>query len=182
MKNRILLIVLISSLIINWLGAQQLSVEDLLLEPSALLQGELQAGGNSVFQEIEGNENILNIKQIQQGGLELNLIRTLQIGDQNAAFLEQVGTGNQIVLIQNGNGNLYTMLQEGINNGSVVIQNGNDNVITQQLTHASNVYTEFVQNGNGNEIIHMIEGFSSQSFTIHQNGDGMKAVIVQSNY
>ncbi len=181
MKNRIFLIVLISSLITSWSSAQQLSLEDLLLEPSALLQGELQAGGNSVFQKIEGTENTLNLKQLQQGGFELNLIRTLQIGDRNAAFLEQVGTGNQIILIQNGNGNLYTLLQEGINNSSIVIQNGNDNSITQKLTDANNVYTEFVQNGNGNEIIHMIEGFSSQSFIIHQNGDGMKATVVQSN-
>lgn len=183
MRNRIFLTLLVGCL--TFFGAkaqQQLSLEDLLLEPSALLQGELQAGGNSVFQKIEGTDNTLSIGQTKNGAaLEFNLVRTLQVGDRNAAFLEQIGTGNQIVLIQNGTGNTYSMVQEGVNNSSVVFQNGNDNLITQELMNASGVYSEFIQNGNGNEIIHITEGFINQNFIIRQNGDGLKATVIQSN-
>ena len=176
-------------ILMSWLGcltlfglqAQQLSIEDALLEPSALLQDELGAGSNEVYQKTEGNSNTLSINQLQQNGQALNLARTLQVGNDNEAFMEQLGTGNQLVLIQNGTGNTYSLVQEGVNNQSVVIQNGNDNLITQELTNANGVYSEFIQNGNGNEITHITSGIVNQTFIIRQNGDGLKATVIQSN-
>ena len=180
-SKQIIIMVLASFLALNGLCAQQLSLEDLLLEPSALLQDELGTGSNAVYQATEGNSNTLSINQLQQNGQQLNLVRTLQVGNDNEAFLEQIGSGNQLVLIQNGTANVYSIVQEGINNKTVAIQNGTNNVITQELMNASGVYSEFIQNGNGNEIIHITEGFINQNFIIRQNGDGLKATVIQSN-
>jgi len=163
------------------LSAQQLSLEDLLLAPSALLQSELEVGGNVTYNTTEGNANDLNLLQIQQNGAELNLVRTLQVGDNNKATIAQIGAGNQLVLIQNGLGNQYTLLQEGINNSTIAIQNGANNIIQQELSNASNVYSEFIQNGDGNEIIHITSGQTNQNFLIQQNGNGLKATVIQSN-
>ena len=180
-SKRIIISLLAGFIALIGLSAQQLSLEDLLLEPSALLQDELGTGSNTVYQLTEGNDNTISINQLQQNGQQLNLVRTLQVGSDNQAFLEQLGTGNQIVLIQNGTGNIYSLVQEGINNKTVAIQNGTDNVITQELMNASGVYSEFIQNGNGNEIIHITSGMVDQNFIIRQNGDGLKATVIQSN-
>lgn len=180
-SKQIAITVLAGFLALTGLSAQQLSLEDLLLEPSALLQGELGTGSNATYQKTEGNSNILSINQLQQGGQQLNLVRTLQVGNDNEAFLEQIGTGNQLVLIQNGTANVYSIVQEGINNKTVAIQNGTDNIITQELMNADGVYSEFIQNGNGNEIIHITNGMVGQNFIIRQNGDGLKATVIQSN-
>lgn len=163
------------------LCGQQLTIEDLLLEPSALLKSELGAGGNAVYQKVEGDANILTINQVQQLAKQKNLVRTLQKGNKNEAYIEQLGAGNQLVLIQNGAGNIYKVLQQGVDNVSLVIQDGTDNIITQELRNANGVYSEFRQTGNGNEIIHITEGFVDQKFIIKQNGNGLKAKVIQSN-
>ena len=179
--KQIFVMILAGFIALCGLRAQQLSLEDLLLEPSALLQDELSTGTNAVFQKTEGANNQLSIEQLQQNGTQLNLIRTLQIGDDNQAFLAQIGTGNEVVLIQNGTGNAISFTQDGINNQSILIQNGSNNIITQELNNATGVYSEFVQNGNGNEIIHITNGMVEQNFIIRQNGDGLRAVVIQSN-
>lgn len=161
--------------------AQQLSLEDLLLEPSALLQSELGTGSNMVYTKTEGNNNELSINQVQQDGAILNLVKTLQVGENNQALVEQVGTGNQLVLIQNGANNVYSLTQTGLNNATIAIQNGNNNLIRQELSNATNVRSEFIQNGNDNEIIHITNGAVNQNFKIVQNGNGLKASIIQSN-
>ena len=181
MFKRILIVFLAGFWSLCGLSAQQLSIEDMLLEPSALLQDELGTGGNAVYQKTEGNANTLSLSQLQQNGLQLNLVRTLQVGNDNQAFLEQIGAGNQLVLIQNGTANVYSIVQEGINNSTVAIQNGNDNRITQELMNANGVYSEFIQNGNGNEILHITNGFVNQNFIIRQNGNGLRATVIQSN-
>lgn len=180
-SKRILVYVVAGFIALGGLRAQQLSLEDLLLEPSALLQDELGVGSNTVFQKTEGNTNTLSINQLQENGLQLNLVRTLQVGNDNEAFIEQLGTGNQLVLIQNGTANVYSIVQDGINNQTVAIQNGANNVITQELMNADGVYSEFIQNGNGNEIIHITNGMVQQNFIIRQNGDGLRATVIQSN-
>ncbi|MEM6316509.1 MAG: hypothetical protein AAF960_02510 [Bacteroidota bacterium] len=181
MSKQIVVGLLASFLAFSELSAQQLSIEDMLLEPSALLQDELGNGSNAAYQKIEGNNNTISLEQLQQRGQQLNLVRTLQVGNDNEAFLEQLGAGNQLVLIQNGTANVYSIVQEGINNQTVAIQNGNDNLITQELMNANGVYSEFIQNGNGNEIIHITNGFVDQRFIIRQNGNGLKATVIQSN-
>ena len=180
-SKRIIISLLAGFIALSGLSAQQLSLEDLLLEPSALLQDELGPGTNSAYHTTEGNNNTISINQLQQGGQGLNLVRTLQVGSDNQAFLEQIGAGNQLVLIQNGTGNIYSVIQDGINNQTVAIQNGTGNVITQELLNASGVYSEFIQNGNDNEIIHITSGMVDQNFVIRQNGDGLKATVIQSN-
>ncbi len=180
-SKRIIIGVLAGFIALSGLSAQQLSLEDLLLEPSVLLQDELGTGSNAVYQTTEGTNNTISINQIQQGGQRLNLVRTLQVGSDNQAFLEQLGADNQLILIQNGTGNIYSVVQDGINNQTVAIQNGTGNVITQELLNASGVYSEFIQNGNGNEIIHITSGMVDQNFIIRQNGDGLKATVIQSN-
>ncbi|GEM_PF-4547835 len=179
--KQILIAVLMGFLMLNGLSAQQLSIEDMLLEPSALLQNELGTGGNTAYQKTEGNANTLSLSQLQQNGQQLNLVRTLQVGNDNEAFLEQIGAGNQLVLIQNGTANVYSIVQEGINNKTVAIQNGENNLITQELMNANGVYSEFIQNGNGNEILHITNGFVDQNFIIRQTGNGLKATVIQSN-
>ncbi len=180
-SKQIIVLVFAGFLALTGLSAQQLSLEDLLLEPSALLQGELGTGSNAAYQKTEGSSNTLSINQLQQNGQQLNLVRTLQVGNDNKAFLEQIGSGNQLVLIQNGTANVYSVVQEGINNNTVAIQNGSNNIITQELMNANGVYSEFIQNGNGNEIIHITNGMVDQNFIIRQNGDGLKATVIQSN-
>ena len=180
-SKQILIVAIAGFLMLNGLSAQQLSLEDMLLEPSALLQDELGTGSNAVYQKTEGSGNTTSINQLQQNGQQLNLVRTLQVGNDNEAFLEQIGAGNQLVLIQNGTANVYSIVQEGLNNQTVAIQNGANNVITQELTNANGVYSEFIQNGNGNEIIHITNGFVDQNFIIRQNGDGLRATVIQSN-
>lgn len=180
-SKRILIATIAAFLMLSGLSAQQLFIEDMLLEPSALLQDELGNGGNAVYQKIEGSGNTISLNQFQQNGQQLNLVRTLQVGDDNEAFLEQLGAGNQLVLIQNGTANVYSIVQEGINNKTVAIQNGTNNVITQELMNANGVYSEFIQNGNGNEIIHITNGFVDQNFIIRQNGNGLRATVIQSN-
>lgn len=180
-SKQILTLVLAGFLMLSGLSAQQLSIEDMLLEPSALLQEELGTGSNAVYQKTEGDANTMNLSQLQQNGQQLNLVRTLQVGNDNEAFLEQIGAGNQLVLIQNGTANVYSIVQEGINNQTVAIQNGTNNVITQELMNANGVYSEFIQNGNGNEIIHITNDFVNQNFIIRQNGDGLKATVIQSS-
>lgn len=180
-SKRVFMAIVTGFLMLSGLSAQQLSIEDMLLEPSALLQDELGIGGNAVYQKTEGDANTMSLSQFQQNGQQLNLVRTLQVGNDNKAFLEQLGAGNQLVLIQNGTANVYSIVQEGINNKTVAIQNGTNNLITQELMNANGVYSEFIQNGSGNEILHITDGFVNQNFIIRQNGNGLKATVIQSN-
>jgi len=180
-SKQIIMCVIMGFIALSGLKAQQLSLEDLLLEPSDLLRDELGAGSNAAYQKVEGDLNTLSINQLQQNGQQLNLVRTLQVGNENEAFIEQLGAGNQFVLIQNGTANVYSLVQDGINNQTIAIQNGSNNVITQELMNANGVYSEFIQNGNGNEIIHITNGMVNQNFIIRQNGDGLKATVIQSN-
>ena len=67
-SKRILIVAIAGFLMLSGLSGQQLSLEDMLLEPSALLQDELGAGSNAVYQKTEGNRNTLSINQLQQNG------------------------------------------------------------------------------------------------------------------
>lgn len=160
--------------------AQQLSVEDILLEPSDLLKGELAAGTNAAFQYTKGDLNTTSISQTHEGGIESNLIRTLQVGNSNTIDLTQRGSGNQIVVLQEGNDNTYKLLQEGALQKSLVIQRGNSNEIIQELTNGSSVSTEFIQEGDANRIEHIVSGVSNQSFKLTQKGNGLKVIVNQS--
>ncbi len=161
--------------------AQQLSIEDSLLEPSDLLKEELAAGTNAVFQNTIGDLNTTSISQVHDGGVQSNLIRTLQVGNSNTIDLIQRGSGNQIVVLQEGSNNTYKLLQEGALQKSLVIQRGNSNEIIQELTNGSNVTTEFIQQGDDNRIEHIVSGVSNQSFKLTQSGNGLKVVVNQSS-
>ncbi len=177
--QKIITTILICSFCLG-IHAQQLSVEDLLLQPSDLLQEELAAGTNAVFQNTIGDLNTTTISQVHEGGVQSNSIRTLQVGNSNTIDLTQRGSGNQITVLQEGNSNSYKLLQEGSLQKSLVIQRGDSNEIIQELTNGSSVTTEFIQNGNANRIEHIVSGVSTQSFKLTQIGNGLEVVISQS--
>ncbi len=179
-NKQILLFLIIVVTNLGGLYAQHLSLEDRLLTPNALLQGELGSGTNTIYQKTEGDNNALTINQANQFGQRENLIRTLQVGDKNKAYIRQTGAGNELALIQHGTNNTYYLGQSGLNNQTVAVQDGNNNTIYQQSNHANNVYSEFVQKGNNNQIIHLTTGMSGQNFTIRQNGNGLNATVLQS--
>ncbi len=159
--------------------AQLLSEQDLLLQPSELLNDSYSDNGNGAYIQQIGESNELELLQSQEG-IEGNLARVLQSGDLNRALISQDGTGNQLALIQQGDLNSYELRNTGTGNRLVGIQQGDGNLILQQLIQSNQIYSEMVQIGNDNEIITIIEGLNNREFKIRQIGDGLKVIIRES--
>jgi len=166
----------------NLMLGQDPSLDELLLQPTELIDQEVRGQGNDVYIKQKGIENTAEVAQIKTGE-ENNLARILQTGEYNIIRIAQTGDGNKTAVIQTGNKNLYELNIEGTGNNFTIVQNGDGNSIVQQLTNNTNdVNVEFVQQGNDNEIIQILEGIQSKDFKIHQQGDGLKVIINQSNY
>ena len=156
---------------------QQLAEDDLLLPPQQLLDQDLLGNGNSTFLEQAGSQNLIEVNQSQIGREKINLIRVLQLGQLNEAYLSQRGNGNQLALIQKGDENYHQMNLDGLNNDLVIFQDGDHNRVIQDLSQTNELNIEFLQIGHENEIIQILDGVSNQEFKLIQNGDGLRAII-----
>jgi len=178
---KFLITVCISLFFLGTSSAQTLS-EDILLQPSELLNDNSDLNGNEAYINQVGEGNEVDLVQTQVGEEKLNLAEVLQTGDLNVARIYQDGGENQIVLIQKGDSNMYELYIEGSDNKSAVIQNGDANSIIQKLTDANQVNIEFLQQGNENEIIHIQEGVQARDFQVSQVGNGLQLIITQSDF
>lgn len=157
---------------------QLLNEQDFLLQPNELLEAEYSDNGNDASINQMGNQNELELVQIQEAA-EGNLARVMQSGQYNYAIISQTGGGNQLALLQNGEHNCYILNLEGTGNQLFAIQDGQRNIINQTIINSDNIRSEMVQIGNDNEIITVLEGVQGQEFIIRQIGDGLKATITQ---
>ena len=173
----VFLLVLVFS---GWsLHAQQLTEEDLLSGPDALLNLDLTGTGNITYLQQVGADNKAEIVQQSIGAVNVNLVKVLQAGDYNQAFIFQKGSGNQTALIQKGDDNYYKLQVDGDDNKMSVIQEGNRNQITQDLINSNQLNIQIVQQGSDNEVIQILDGNNAQEFKVIQIGDGLKAIINQ---
>jgi len=166
----------------------QLVPEDLLLEPSDLLQAEFDGQVGTT------NSNISLVKQlgdgneaevIQQLGGDRNggnLVRLLQSGDFNLAIVRQNGNRNQLALVQRGTENVYELTVNGYGNNINIVQEGRGNKIIQDLNDINDFDIELIQIGNNNEIVQVLEGYATRSIKIIQEGDDMQLRVEQSSY
>lgn len=161
--------------------AQLLQKQDVILQPSELLQSPNAGSGNTAYINQIGFKNKINLIQDQmEGALLENIASILQTGRLNSANINQQGEANQLVLLQDGNRNLYELTSDGTNIQIAVVQEGRRNEIIQNITNSSNIFVEFEQRGNDNSIIQELDGVSNKEYTIRQIGDGMSLIIRQS--
>lgn len=177
--KRITMVMLATLILCFSVGAQVLNEGDLLKNPPELLNSNQLSNGNDAFIQQLGNENHLDLLQIQQGA-EGNLAKVLQSGQHNRAIISQMGQGNQLALIQQGDLNSYELRNAGSNNQVVAIQQGDGNIIHQEIIESHHIYSEMIQIGNQNEIITVLEGVNNTSFKIRQVGNGLTAIIRES--
>ncbi len=165
------------------MAAQHLTEQDLLLQPTELLTGDLSGDGNGVFINQVGDRNEVELIQTRdESALLRNLTRLLQSGNDNKAWITQNGGGNELAVIQYGEENLYYLLNRGHDNQMVIIQEGQENRIFQKLIESNQNNIQFVQQGNNNTIVQILEGVSEGNYAIRQVGDGLKVYIRQSSY
>jgi hypothetical protein len=162
--------------------AQQLTQQDLLLQPSELLQPGFGSHGNDAYIQQVGSQNEVHLLQIQEEPAAGNLARILQAGDWNMAIISQTDGRSQVHLIQRGDLNRYELQSFGADNDLVAIQDGERNNILQQLINSNRTRSELVQVGNDNEIITILEGIQDREITIRQIGDGLKVIVRQSSF
>ena len=179
---KIFILVVACCLEVQFGYAQQLHAEDLLLEPSALLQEELSGQNNQSYVKQIGDDNEVEVIQSLQTRRGSNLARLLQTGKLNLAIVRQAGGENQLALIQNGSENFYELTLQGQNNNFAIIQNGNGNRIIQDLKNVNNLNVELIQNGNDNEIIQVLSNISDLNFKVIQEGNGLRLRIEQSSF
>lgn len=183
LNDKFAITILISFVCCLPITSQQLTEQNLLLQPSELLTGDLSGNGNGVFiNQIGDNNEVELLQSSDEASLLKNLTRLLQSGTDNRAWIIQNGGGNELALIQYGEENLYKILNQGYDNNIVIIQQGEENRIHQQLIASNQNNIEFVQQGNNNTIVQILEGVSGGNYTIRQVGDGLKVYIRQSAY
>ncbi|MEL6864393.1 MAG: hypothetical protein AAFP19_08245 [Bacteroidota bacterium] len=153
-----------------------------LLQPSDLLQQEIEEQGNQAYIQQVGNGNHLTVEQHLSEEQASNLIKVLQEGNRHHAYIYQEGVENQLALIQSGHENHYCLINQGEENLIVVIQDGSDNLVVQELINTRGVNVELIQEGNGNEIIQILEGVEARDYKVYQRGDNLRVIIRQSAY
>lgn len=161
--------------------AQLLHEQDLLLQPTELLESNYSETGNGAYIQQIGEANELELLQTQNGNIG-NLAKTLQSGDWNVAVITQNGQNNQLALFQQGDLNLYELINTGEGNRLVAIQQGSRNTISQELIQSNQIYSEMIQIGNDNEIQTVIEGVNNSEFKVRQIGNGLKVIIRESGF
>lgn len=164
--------------------SQSLDVDD-ILNPSADLSEWTQNGTrSSVFISQAGRLNdaqiIQNVPQASAAA-QTNLVRVLQLGEENFAQTNLVGANNRTDVLQNGLQNYLISNGQGANNTSRLVQNGNQNTLIQTLVNTNNVQTDFQQNGDNNRIEQEINGVTNLPVKLIQNGNGLNAIIRQTN-
>jgi len=121
-----------------------------------ILQASSEAGSNNATQIQDGNENSAFISQsfFASGGTD-NVGRQMQAGDNNAAGLNQDGSGHASLQDQWGSDNTAVVSQAGMGNNSNMFQSGNGS------------YGRTLQHGENN--ISLLTQRDGQSYTIRQN-------------
>ncbi|HFA47588.1 MAG TPA: hypothetical protein ENJ95_01065 [Bacteroidetes bacterium] len=161
------------------LEAQLLNEQDLLLQPTELLNPQYAGNGNAAYIQQVGTGNDVELLQSQEM-TDGNLAKVLQSGDWNIAIISQAGGANQLALIQRGDLNYYELNLNSSGNRVVAIQDGSNNRIVQELMNNNQIYSEMIQIGNDNEITTVIEGFGNSEFKVRQIGNGLKVIIRES--
>ena len=163
-------------------NAQLLSGQDVLLQPTELLNQSATGKGEEAYIKQVGNSNEVNLLQDKaEAGLG-SLAKVLQSGDWNLAIITQTEQGNRIAIIQNGDLNKLDLTNLGSDNRIALIQNGSNNSIVHSLINSNQINSELVQIGNSNEIISVLEGVQGGNFSIKQIGDGLKIIVRQSSF
>lgn len=161
--------------------AQILHQDDVILQPSELLESSGTNDINSAYINQEGILNDINLIQDRAEGAILdNVARVLQVGRLNLANIIQQGEGNQLILMQQGSNNLYELVSDGTNIQVAVVQDGERNEILQNITNSSDIRVNLEQRGNDNSIIQELDGVTGRAYSIRQIGDGMSIIIRQS--
>ena len=121
-----------------------------------IVQASSVAGSNNAAQIQDGNGNSAFISQsfFTSGGTD-NVGRQLQTGDNNAAGLNQDGSGHKSLQDQWGDDNTAVASQAGMGNNSNMFQSGNGS------------YGRTLQHGENN--IALLTQRDGQSYTIRQN-------------
>lgn len=149
----------------------------------------------------QNNDNAIDIEQInieneQQNALN-NEVSLLQLGDENNAYIKQVGLHTTTVNQQGLNNSMY-VLQNGLNgqfalsqtgnmnnyygelNGDFIevyiTQDGNYNTVQQQIS-SNFAKSNIVQDGQYNSVIHTSTATDSPELNIQQRGNNMQLII-----
>ncbi len=164
--------------------AQTLDVDDILNPSVDLSEWASNGTRSSVFITQAGRLNDAQVLQsIPQAAVlsQTNLVRVLQLGEENFVQTNATGANNRTDALQNGNKNNLISNVQGANNVSQLVQNGNTNTLIQTLVNTNNVQTDFLQNGNKNRIEQEIVGKTNLPVKLIQNGNGLNAIIRQIN-
>lgn len=164
--------------------AQTLDVDDILNPSADLSEWTTNGTRSSVFITQAGRLNDAQILQNTPppaGLSQTNLVRVLQLGEENFAQTNASGANNRTDVLQNGTKNNLVSNVQGANNLSRLVQNGNTNTLIQTLVNTNNVQTDFLQNGDNNRIEQEINGVTNLPVRLIQNGNGLNAIIRQIN-
>jgi hypothetical protein len=161
---------------------QVLDIDDLLNPSADLSEWTVSGTRSSVFITQAGGANEAQIIQslnVPAAVGQTNLVRVLQLGEENFVQVTNQGQNNRTDVLQNGNLNTVVSNVKGAQNVSSLLQNGNQNVIIQTLLNTQAVKTDFQQNGNNNRIEQEIINVNNLPVRLIQNGNGLNAIIRQ---
>jgi hypothetical protein len=161
---------------------QNLSIDDLLNPSIDLSNWTANGTRSSIFITQAGGANEAQIIQslnVPPSVGQTNLVRVLQLGEENFVQITNKGQNNQTDVLQNGNLNRVVSNVTGARNVSSLLQTGNQNVIIQTLLNTQAVKTDFQQNGNNNRIEQEIISVNNLPVKLIQNGNGLNAIIRQ---
>lgn len=104
-----------------------------------------------------------------------------QVGSQNNVRLNQSGLDNHLNATQIGAGNTYRGDIDGVSNNSTVLQQGTSNEISQTI-QGRNLDYSLIQIGHNNTINQIETTSQSRPYQVIQKGNNMNITIEQSQW
>jgi len=148
-----------------------------ILQPSELLQVDVAGNGNDATIQQIGENNQIDLTQVQKGDANINLAKLIQSGNYNIMVIKQNGEGNIANVAQFGELNTVDIDLVGDYNNLNILQEGDANTVIQDFINSDNVNVQFIQIGNNNEIIQELNGINAQDFKVTQQGNDMSIII-----